>query len=230
MSNSTGKHQPYRSRKIQDGSLVADAFSFLKNLYLDENFEVNCNMGDAPEPRPNIGCNLITVDSPVGTITGFIDKKTPKVAQFLGIPFAEPPIGSLRWLPPVSKSHMEHIDATAFGPSCCQIVGGAPSVYNSDAPEFKINDGTSEDCLTLSIWVPAFAINRHQPVSLPVIVWLFGGAYAIGGSTVPYQNPCNWVESSQRHIVVAIKCALSLVYNSRRLMFDQLPFKHFWLP
>jgi acetylcholinesterase len=82
---------------------------------------------------------------------------------------------------------------------------GPPSIYNTDAREFKITDATSEDCLTVSIWVPKLAVNGSTPVALPVIVWIFGGAYVIGGSTVPYQNPSHWVENSQRHIIICIK-------------------------
>lgn len=148
----------------------------------------------------------IFVESPIGCIRGFINKKTPNVAQFLGIPFAEAPIGPLRWLPPVAKSSVASIEATAFGLSCPQILEATkPDVYNSDVPELKINDATSEDCLSLCIWAPTSAVRIMGQKPLPVIVWIYGGAYLEGGSTVPYQDPSHWVESSQRHMVVSIK-------------------------
>ncbi|OTA90440.1 hypothetical protein M434DRAFT_33595 [Hypoxylon sp. CO27-5] len=154
--------------------------------------------------------DYLTVESTFGSVRGFIKKDYPKVAQFLGIPFAEAPVGSKRWLPPVPKSPINHIDATQFGPSPYQWFEGPPSIYNSDVPEFRINDPMSEDCLSLCIWVPAKAARDPSGTKLPVIVWITGGAFLVGGSTVPYQNPTPWVESSQRHIVVSINYRLTI--------------------
>lgn len=149
----------------------------------------------------------VTVNSDFGTIRGFMDRDSPKVAQFLGIRYAEPPVGPLRWLPPTPKPpvKLEHIDATSYGPSCPQITHGPPSLYNSDVREFRINDPTSEDCLSVSIWAPLLAVKSASTRSLPVIVWITGGAYVVGGATIPYQIPTPWIQSSQRHIVVCIK-------------------------
>ncbi|KAI1416414.1 acetylcholinesterase [Hypoxylon sp. FL1857] len=152
----------------------------------------------------------VTVKSTLGSVRGFIRKDYPNVAQFLGIPFAEAPVNSRRWLPPVPKSPVDHIDATEFGPSSYQWFNGPPSVYNSDVPEFRIIDSMSEDCLSLSIWVPAKAARNPSGAKLPVIVWITGGAFLVGGSTVPYQNPTPWVETSQRHIVVSINYRLTI--------------------
>src|SRR4051812_41286483 len=46
----------------------------------------------------------LTVETTSGPVTGFINGTTPHVAQFLGIPYAEPPVGSRRWLPSIIKS------------------------------------------------------------------------------------------------------------------------------
>ncbi|OTB13261.1 hypothetical protein K445DRAFT_368700 [Daldinia sp. EC12] len=151
-----------------------------------------------------------TVNSTFGSIKGFISKDYPNVAQFLGIPFAEAPVGSKRWLPPIPRTPVEHLDATKFGPSCPQWFDGPPSIYNSDVPEFRINDPMSEDCLSLSIWVPKKAAKTPLENQLPVIVWITGGAFLVGGTTIPYQNPTPWVESSQRHIVVSINYRLTI--------------------
>ncbi|OJJ46827.1 hypothetical protein ASPZODRAFT_64683 [Penicilliopsis zonata CBS 506.65] len=158
------------------------------------------------------GKELITVDCSIGATTGFIDSKYPRVAQFLGVPFAEPPTGPRRWLPPVPKAPVASIDATEFGPSCPQVVDVFKTTYNTDVREFVINDATSEDCLSLCIWTPVAAVNKAQGTAsaLPVIVWVTGGAYLGGGNTVPYQNPAPWVESSQRHIVVSINYRLNI--------------------
>jgi acetylcholinesterase len=155
--------------------------------------------------RDKIHREYITIDSSFGRIKGFIDKDAPNVAQFLGIPFAEPPVGPLRWKPPVPKSKPDTFDATEFGPSCPQVVTYHQSVYNTECREHRITDDTSEDCLSICIWAPASVVRDPSSKSLPVIVWITGGAFLVGGSTIPYQNPTPWVESSQRHIVVCIK-------------------------
>ncbi|KAI1497529.1 para-nitrobenzyl esterase [Biscogniauxia marginata] len=157
-----------------------------------------------------LGVDHLTVSSSFGNIQGFVNKDYPNVAQFLGIPFAEAPIGPRRWLPPVPKSPVDNFNATGFGPSCPQWFDGPPSVYNSDVTEFRIDDPMSEDCLSLCIWVPRKAVDDPSTAKLPVIVWITGGAFLVGGSTVPYQNPTPWVETSQRHIVVSINYRLTI--------------------
>ncbi|KAK1219421.1 hypothetical protein PQX77_017855 [Marasmius sp. AFHP31] len=84
---------------------------------------------------------------------------------FLSIPFAQPPVDSLRFKPPVAWSQSGTdtvINATTYGPSCPQ--GWADS--SSD---------TSEDCLTLHIWKPSYVTEK-----LPVMVWIYGGGFYFG--------------------------------------------------
>lgn len=77
---------------------------------------------------------------------------------FKGIPYAAPPVGSLRWKPPAPAGRWESVrDGSRFGPVCPQIVGG----------EVK----GEEDCLYINVWRP-----REQPNQLlPVMIWLHGG-------------------------------------------------------
>ncbi|KAH8890540.1 alpha/beta-hydrolase [Thozetella sp. PMI_491] len=158
-----------------------------------------------------LGVEYLDLESSFGPVKGFINKDYPNVAQFLGIRFAEAPVGPRRWLPPVAKARSDGlIDATEFGPSCPQFIDGPPSVYNSDVPEFGIKDPMGEDCLSLCIWAPAQAAQNPETAKLPVIVWITGGAFLVGGSTVPYQNPTSWVETSQRHLVVTINYRVSI--------------------
>jgi len=155
----------------------------------------------------------LKVDTTVGTVYGLINGTHPHVAQFLGIPYAEPPIGERRWTPSVVKSPVGDIDATSFSPSCPQYDTSIPSVYEIDAREFLISGPTSEDCLTLSIWAP-FTQNNFTE-KLPVIVWIYGGGQLTGGAQIEYQIPTPWVERTQAHIVVQIKyvrpCGTSLI-------------------
>jgi carboxylesterase type B len=152
-----------------------------------------------------LASNPLKVDTTVGPVYGLINGTTPSVAQFLGIPFAQPPIDQLRWAPPTAKLPVSSIDATQFSPSCPQYESTIPSVYNIDSRNFLITRGkTSEDCLTLNIWAPVGAVGK-QIEKLPVVVWIYGGGFQTGGGEIGYQIPSQWVQRSQAHIVVGIK-------------------------
>lgn len=108
------------------------------------------------------------VSAPAGTLEG---KTVGKVAVFKGIPFAQPPVGPLRWKPPVTLPAWEGVrKAQSFGAACVQPRSNAVSIYAN--PPAKM----SEDCLTLNIWAPENAKDA------PVIVWIHGGALATGYS------------------------------------------------
>ncbi|KAJ7136677.1 extracellular triacylglycerol lipase precursor [Mycena epipterygia] len=88
---------------------------------------------------------------------------------FGGIPFAEPPLGSLRLRPPVLKEFVEKatINATNFGPGCLQ----------TDLPL----DTLSEDCLTINVLRPA---GTPANAKLPVMFWTYGGGFDQGVSSL----------------------------------------------
>lgn len=94
------------------------------------------------------------------------------VQAFLGIPYAAPPVGALRWRPPQAPAAWSgERDATQFGPACPQ---GEDRLYGL-TPKLR-----REDCLYLNVWTPA---ARAAP--LPVMVWLHGGAHRIGSASIP---------------------------------------------
>jgi carboxylesterase type B len=62
-------------------------------------------------------------------------------------------------------------------------------------------DPMSEDCLKLAIWKPAGKLLK----SLPVVIFIHGGAFSGGSETVPYQIPTQWVQRLQNLIVVSLK-------------------------
>jgi para-nitrobenzyl esterase len=97
---------------------------------------------------------------------------------YKGIPFAAPPIGSLRWRPPASvASWTQTRRAVAFAPACMQE---GVSMPGEATPQI------SEDCLYLNIWTPATSGQRALKVGpLPVIVWIYGGGYINGSSSMP---------------------------------------------
>ncbi|XP_013408925.1 carboxylesterase 1C [Lingula anatina] len=93
-----------------------------------------------------------------------------KIDVYLGIPYAEPPLGYLRFRKPVPKKPWTRIlDATEFGPSCMQVFfpGMADTLPHIDM---------SEDCLSLNVYIP----ESENKVPKAVMVWIHGGGYAIG--------------------------------------------------
>ena len=119
--------------------------------------------------------NTISIDTNVGSITGKIedvtvDDKEVQVAEFLGIPFAEPPVGQLRFAKPVKKGNLSSpYNATEFGRGCLQVKNLIPG----RVPEL------SEDCLFLNIFVPGAPSPANK---LAVMVWIYGGGFKAGYS------------------------------------------------
>ena len=99
-----------------------------------------------------------------------------QVREFLGIPYAAPPVGPLRWKPPQAPLKWRGVrSTTSFGTHCMQ-----PTIY---ADMIFRDPGQSEDCLTLNVWTPAKAKGEK----LPVMVWIHGGGLP-GGSSEPRQD------------------------------------------
>lgn len=93
------------------------------------------------------------------------------VTAFLGIPYAEPPIGNLRFRPPQPVVEWQALyEAIVPGPDCVQPPYPAGSFYSSPKGE------QSEDCLYLNVWTAALNTDAR----LPVMVWIHGGALTRG--------------------------------------------------
>ena len=139
---------------------------------------------------------------------GVVNDSALGVRQFLGVPFAQPPLGDLRFALPQpfpSDASQRHLDATTFGPNCPQYESTVPSVYNQIVREFFIWGSSGDDCLSVSIWAPLTPVKE----ALPVFIWIYGGGSTTGGSSVPYQNPQKWVQRTQAHIVVSLQYRLN---------------------
>jgi len=108
---------------------------------------------------------LVQIDS--GKVQG---TETNGVIAFKGIPFAQPPVGALRWRAPQPVKPWEGVrDATEFGPDAVQPPDLVP-------PGARI----SEDCLYLNVWRPVSASDDP----LPVMVWIYGGGFVKGGAVL----------------------------------------------
>ncbi|KAK4224257.1 acetylcholinesterase [Podospora fimiseda] len=156
----------------------------------------------APGPKPP---NL-TVKTTSGKYTGFINSTAPDVRQWLGIPYAQPPLGSLRFMPPKKAPNYGVADAKAYKPICYQNSGPKTSLYWKLLPEYLNRDSESEDCLYLNIWAPKNPVEKK----VPVIIWVSGGGYKEGGGHALYQVPDQWIQRMQTHIVVTFNFRLHI--------------------
>ncbi|MFM2476347.1 carboxylesterase/lipase family protein [Celerinatantimonas sp. MCCC 1A17872] len=103
-----------------------------------------------------------------------------QVNHWLGIPYAAPPVGKLRWQAPKSVKAWQGIKTTThFGDICMQTPP-------PKGPEAKLkNQPMSENCLTLNVWQPS---GTDKNAKLPVMVWIHGGAFRLGATSMPLYN------------------------------------------
>jgi para-nitrobenzyl esterase len=104
---------------------------------------------------------VVALDS--GPVRGTVENG---VRAFLGIPYAAPPVGGLRWKPPQAAAPWKAVrNCAAFGPACPQ--------------SGPLEGAVCEDCLSLNVWTPA----SRPGARLPVMVWIHGGGFNFGASS-----------------------------------------------
>ncbi|KXH64053.1 carboxylesterase [Colletotrichum salicis] len=143
------------------------------------------------------GTPPVTIKAPQanlkGTTKGFLGAKAGEVESFNGIPFAKPPIGELRFKPPVRLTEaMGEVDATTEQPeSCPQFIlqpdfGSPlipPDLLNNvlNLPILKNLAVGQEDCLSINVQRPA---GTQVGDKLPVVYWIFGGGFELGSTSM----------------------------------------------
>ncbi|MBV9123511.1 MAG: carboxylesterase family protein, partial [Planctomycetes bacterium] len=132
-----------------------------------------------------------SADDRVQTGNGVLEGTTDAhgIHIFKGIPFAQPPVGDLRWQPPQPVKNWKGVRrADKFGPRAMQLPLFGDMKFRSN--------GMSEDCLYLNVWTPAKSADEH----LPVLVYFYGGGFVAGdGSEYRYDG-----ESMARQGIVAV--------------------------
>jgi para-nitrobenzyl esterase len=133
-------------------------------------------------PRFLLGFTAVASADPltVKTAQGKVHGKTingGRVRAFLGLPYAAPPVGDLRWKAPEPAAHWKgERDATKYGAHCVQTPFEDMSFQDA---------GASEDCLYLNVFTPADAKGSSK---LPVMFWIHGGGYFGGSASEPRHN------------------------------------------
>jgi para-nitrobenzyl esterase len=137
-------------------------------------FLISCAHQSEPfNPRPDLSRVFVIAQTTHGAVAGFQAEKGLKV--FLGIPYAQPPVGKQRFAPPQPMVPWGYVrPAYVFGPSC-------PQPLDEFEPASLLHQ--DEDCLSLNIWTPATDSKRR-----PVIVYIHGGGFIEGGSGDPLYN------------------------------------------
>ena len=150
---------PFLALRFSAGALVL--FSFFAAANLVGCSDSSDSSPDAQSPPP-LGVE-VAIES--GLIRGH-DHPESLVWEWLGVPFAKPPIGDLRWRAPQQMDAWEGVrETTNFGNACPQPEGAS-----------VIGD---EDCLHLNLWRP-----RSDERDLPVYVWVHGGGNKLQSNSV----------------------------------------------
>jgi para-nitrobenzyl esterase len=153
----------------------------------------------AATARPKAAAPVVKISS--GSVRGVVHGG---LMVFKGIPYAQPPVGSLRWRPPQPAKPWKGVrPATAFGHDCMQLP------FPHDAAPLRT--APSENCLYLNVWAPRNP--AHKP--LPVMVWIHGGGFVNGGSSPAVYGGANFA----RHGVVFV----SFNYRLGRFGFFAFP-------
>ncbi|KAK4642104.1 hypothetical protein QC761_512060 [Podospora bellae-mahoneyi] len=150
-----------------------------------------------------------------GLITGHLSPDASCAVEFLGIPYAKPPLGDLRFAPPQRLLTPDlSRNASSFGYDC-PLSPSQPSNYPGLTPQaqrvinfFASAAGTpqNEDCLTLNIWSPL--PPQPQPLK-PVLIFFYGGRFTIGNTNTPFYHGGR-LASAQDIIVITVNYRLNI--------------------
>jgi para-nitrobenzyl esterase len=148
-------------------------------------------MGPAPRVRKkSSNPAIVTEDGPLKGIVA------PDINEYLGIPYAAPPVGEQRWMPPQPHGRWHGVlKATETGNACPQL------------DPFG-NEFGDEDCLTLNVYTPGLKKNQNKHDGLPVMVWIHGGSLVTGSGA--FYDPTQLVERGNV-IVVTINYRLGVL-------------------
>ncbi|KAL1955878.1 hypothetical protein VTO42DRAFT_8036 [Malbranchea cinnamomea] len=151
------------------------------------------------------------VEAPAGTFSGTTSRYRDDVVAYLGIPYAKPPVGDLRFAAPQKLGKLDGVfDASKFGPDCptnkIEVTGNLTTPAGTKILHALSQQDTpiSEDCLTLSIWV-----KDNGETGKPVIIWIYGGGFVTGSVSIPLYDG-SYFASDEDVIFVGVSYRLNI--------------------
>ncbi|KAK0379950.1 carboxylesterase [Colletotrichum limetticola] len=164
-------------------------------------------------PRWTVGQSVTTSSGPVA---GHVATGVEQVSEYLGIPYAQPPVGPLRFQPPVKFTGASPINGSDFGHQCMQPANaptsleailklGIPASAVEVTKALGDTGSQSEDCLTLNVWTKPQTGDSKKAV----MVWVHGGAFTTGSSRIPAYNG-KFIADQNDVVVVSMNYRLNL--------------------
>lgn len=173
--------------------------------------------------QPQAARSAPTVTDGPQTLQGLWGRRAPTVAVFLGIPYAAPPVGRLRWQAPQAPARRTgRQPADQSAPACYQAHDNA-AWYDDVARAFgRDRSGIeeprfSEDCLYLNIWTPTPNTTAH----LPVLVWIHGGANKAGWALEPNYDGERLAAEGQIVVSIAYRLGVFGFFSHPELPHDR---------
>ncbi|KAI1863818.1 uncharacterized protein JN550_009316 [Neoarthrinium moseri] len=163
-----------------------------------------------------------TVQTSSGPVNGHAAKNAKGVSEYLGIPYAEPPVDDLRWAEPVNYDGTETVNGTAFGFACMQpgfSIGSTGISTRQILPNLNLTvpgiallesyartvPPQSEDCLTLNVWTKPQTGDAKKAV----MVWIHGGGWTTGSSGISWYNG-QFFADEEDVVIVSINYRLNI--------------------
>lgn len=157
-----------------------------------------------------LGWDKLVIPTSKGKIQGVklsVPGSSDSVAAFLGIPYARPPVGNLRFSRPEPSEAWNGVqDATHFSNSCFQSVDVTFPGF-AGAEMWNPNTKMSEDCLYLNVWTPLGRLQDPDQALVPVMVWIYGGGFSSGTASLDVYDG-RYLSQSEQVVVVSMNYRL----------------------
>ena len=170
------------------------------------------NLGLLSAKAQNNNCFAVQTKIETGTIEGLYDTQS-ELQLYLGVPFAKPPIGELRWKAPQAPEKWTGVKETKkFGPRAVQAIVFGDMNSRSN--------GISEDCLYLNVWTPA----KRNTTGLPMLVYFYGGGNVAGDGSEPRYDGASMAKKGI--VVVTVNYRLNIFgFFSHPELSAEAPYK-----
>lgn len=167
---------------------------------------ISASINALPGPPQSLHTDDCIVTTTSGKLQPLVEAKYPDVDQFLGVPFAQPPLGDLRFAPPQKYKPTGNriFQAKTLPPGCPQLVGSTSqpqNIFDVYEPGNSFFGPTSEDCLKLNLYRP----KKPSTEPLPVLIFVYGGGFKTGAANKTFAIPTPWVQDKQNLIVVDLQ-------------------------